>query len=92
MTSYSHLYVDPQFNLIKSRRFLLEEALHKANNAVFFDRRHNFQDAIRAYGAALGLLNQVTNMSLEEMDKRKLEVIVRLLFTKLGYCCLTDLY
>lgn len=76
MTSYADLYVDPQSPFIHPRRFLLEEALHKANNAVFFDSRHNWQDALGAYGASVGLLNQVMRMSLNDTDRIKLETIV----------------
>ena len=55
---------------------LLETALHKANNAVFFDYRQNFQDAIRAYGDACAFLGQVRKVSLDNQDRAKLEAIV----------------
>ena len=64
-----------------SAKSLLEEALHKANNAVFFDYRQNFDDAIRAYGDACALLGQVMRISLAAEDRRKLEAIVRSAFT-----------
>ena len=76
MPSYSDLYVNPQNAFIQSRRFLLEEALHKANNAVFFDNRRNWQDALRAYGESVGLLNQVMRMPVEDEDRRRLDAIV----------------
>lgn len=76
MASYSDLYVNPQSTSINSQRFLLEEALHKANNAVFFDSRRYWQDALRAYGDSVRLLSQVMRTSLEDEDKRTLEAIV----------------
>lgn len=82
MTSYSDLYVNPQSPLIHSQRFLLEEALHKANNAVLFDRQQYWQDALRVYGDTVSLFNQVIRMSLGEEDRTKLEAIVRLLAHK----------
>jgi hypothetical protein len=87
MTSYSDLFVNPQSPFIHSRRFLLKEALHKANNAVFFDNRQNWQDALRAYGDSVGLLNQVVRMNLEDEDRRKLEAIVSLLVQVLMARC-----
>ena len=60
-----------------SSRSILEEALHTANNAVFFDNRHNYGDAMRAYGEAYALLGQVKKASLSEGDRAKLEDIVR---------------
>lgn len=62
-----------------SCKSLLQEALHKANNAVFFDYRENFDDAIRAYGGACALLGQVMRVSLDDDDRSKLEAIVRIL-------------
>lgn len=59
-----------------SPKSILEEALHKANNAVFFDYRQNFEDAIRAYGQAYSLMGQVVRVSLSDDDRRKLEAIV----------------
>ena len=59
-----------------SRRYLLKEALHTANNAVFFDHRQNYQDALRAYGECCSLLGQVMRTSLEAEDKRKIEAVV----------------
>lgn len=57
-------------------RSLLKTALHKANNAVFFDYRQNFNDAIRAYGDACAILGQVKRVTLNEEDGAKLEAIV----------------
>lgn len=59
-----------------SQRYLLEEALHKANNAAFFDHRQNYEDAIRAYGESCSLLGQVMRTSLDADDKRKIEAVV----------------
>ena len=59
-----------------SRRYLLEEALHKANNAVFFDHQQNYEDAIRAYGESCSLLGQVMRTSLDAEDKRNIEAVV----------------
>lgn len=60
-----------------SRKGLLKEALHKANNAVFFDDRGNYADAIRAYGGACALLGQVMKKPLESADRETVEAIVR---------------
>lgn len=59
-----------------SARFVLETALHRANNAVFFDYRQNYGDAIRVYGETCALLGQVKKGGLREEDKAKLEAIV----------------
>ena len=59
-----------------SKKILLSEALHKARNAVFFDDRGNYADAIRAYGASCALLRQVMRKPLETMDREKVEAIV----------------
>lgn len=59
-----------------SRRFLLEEALHKANDAVFFDHHQHYEDAIVKYGDSCALLGQVMRTHLEEDDKRKIEAVV----------------
>ena len=59
-----------------SRRYLLEEALHKANNAVFFDHRQNYEDAIRAYGESCSLLGQVMRTSLDAEVKSNIEAVV----------------
>ena len=59
-----------------SAKALLHAALHKANNAVFFDYRENFDDAIRAYGDACALLGQAMRISLNAADRRKLEAVV----------------
>lgn len=58
-----------------SRRFLLEEALHKANDAVFFDHHQHYEDAIVKYGDSCALLGQVMRTHLEEDDKRKIEAV-----------------
>ena len=60
-----------------SRTEILSEALHMANNAVFFDDRQNYEDAIRAYGDSCGLLGQVMKTTLGEEDRCRLEAIVR---------------
>ena len=57
-----------------SAKSVLEEALHKARDAVYFDYQQKFQDAIRAYGQSCTLLRQV--MSLDVEDRIKLEAIV----------------
>ena len=62
-----------------SAKTLLKAALQKANDAVSFDYRHNFEDAIRAYGDACSLIGQVMRISLHEGDRDKLEAIVRIL-------------
>ena len=59
-----------------SRRFLLEEALQKANDAVFFDHHQHYEDAILRYGDSCALLGQVMRTHLEEDDKRKIEAVV----------------
>ena len=59
-----------------SRRFLLEEALQKANDAVFFDRHQHYEDAILQYGDSCALLGQVMRTHLEEDDKWKIEAVV----------------
>lgn len=59
-----------------SKREILSEALHKANNAVFFDDRGNYLDAIRAYGDSCALLGQVMRTTLENVDREKVEAIV----------------
>ena len=62
-----------------SRRFLLEEALHKANDAVFFDNHQHYEDAIIKYGDSCALLGQVMRTHLEDDDKRKIEAVVSVL-------------
>ena len=59
-----------------TRRFLLEEALHKAKDAVFFDNHQHFEDAITKYGNSCALLGQVMRTHLDDDDKRKIEAIV----------------
>ncbi len=59
-----------------SKKLLLSEALHKAKNAVFFDDRGYYADAIRAYGASCALLRQVMGKPLETVDREKVEAIV----------------
>ena len=59
-----------------TRRFLLEEALHKAKDAVFFDNHQHFEDAIIKYGNSCALLGQVMRTHLDDDDKRKIEAIV----------------
>ena len=59
-----------------TRRFLLEEALHKAKDAVFFDNHQHYEDAIIKYGNSCALLGQVMRTHLEDDDKRKIEAIV----------------
>lgn len=61
-----------------SRKGLLKEALHKAKNAVFFDDRGNYADAIRAYGGSCALLGQVMKKPLESGDRKTVEAIVRI--------------
>lgn len=58
-----------------SKKEVLSEALHKANNAVFFDGRGNYSDAIRAYGDCCALLGRVMRTTLESMDRDKVEAI-----------------
>lgn len=60
-----------------SAKAILVEALHIANNAVVFDSRQNFSDAIRAYGESCSLLGQVMRVSLDDGDRTRLEAIVR---------------
>lgn len=59
-----------------SRKELLSEALHKAENAVFFDDRGNYADAIRAYGNSCALLGQVMRTTLTSVDRATVETIV----------------
>ena len=59
-----------------SKKEMLSEALHKALNAVFFDDRGNYFDAIRAYGDSCALLGQVMRKNLESVDRQKVEAIV----------------
>lgn len=59
-----------------SRKGILKEALHKAKNAVFFDDRGCYADAIRAYGDSCALLGQVLQKPLESVDREKVEAIV----------------
>lgn len=59
-----------------SKREILSEALHKARNAVFFDDRGNYSDAIRAYGDCCALLGRVMRKDLESVDRDKVETIV----------------
>ena len=59
-----------------SRKRVLKEALHKAKNAVFFDDRGYYADAIRAYGDSCALLGQVLKKPLESVDREKIEAIV----------------
>lgn len=59
-----------------SKKEILSEALHKARNAVFFDDRGNYKDAIRAYGDTCALLGQVMRTTLESEDRNKVEAIV----------------
>lgn len=59
-----------------TNQYLLKEALHKANNAVFFDYRQYWADAIRAYGESCSLLGQVMRTSLDEENKMKIEAVV----------------
>ncbi|KAF6222821.1 hypothetical protein HO133_000872 [Letharia lupina] len=58
-----------------SRKELLSEALHKAENAVFFDDRGNYADAIRAYGNSCALLGQVMRTTLTSVDRATVETI-----------------
>lgn len=59
-----------------SKKGILKEALHKAKNAVFFDDRGNYVDAIRAYGDSCALLGQVMRKPLESEEREKVEAIV----------------
>lgn len=59
-----------------TRKLILKEALHKAENAVFFDDRGNHADAIRAYGDSCALLGQAMRKPLESVDLVKVEAIV----------------
>lgn len=61
---------------LDSKKEILSEALHKANNAVFFDDRGNVADAIRAYGDSCALLGQVMRTTLENVYRDKVEAIV----------------
>ena len=65
-----------------TRRFLLQDALHKANNAVFFDQHRHYWDAIRAYADTCALLGQVMRTRLEEGDQRKIEGVVSSMFRR----------
>ena len=67
-----------------AKREILSEALHKANNAVFFDDRGNYADAIRAYGDSCALLGQVMRTTLQTMDRDKVEAIVSSLLKQTG--------
>lgn len=58
-----------------ARKEILSEALHKAQNAVFFDDRGNHADAIRAYGDSCALLGQVMRTTLESVDRERIEAI-----------------
>ncbi|KAL2043061.1 hypothetical protein N7G274_004120 [Stereocaulon virgatum] len=58
-----------------TNQYILKEALHKANNAVFFDHRQYWAGAIRAYGESCSLLGQVMRTSLDEQDKMKVEAV-----------------
>ena len=60
-----------------SQRLILSDALHKAQNAVYFDDRGFFTDAIRAYGESCALLGQVMRKPLESEDREKVDAIVR---------------
>lgn len=60
-----------------SAKAILVEALHIANNAVVFDYRQKFGDAIRAYGESCALLGQVMRVYLDDGDRTRLEAIVR---------------
>lgn len=59
-----------------SKKGILKEALYKAKNAVFFDDRGNYVDAIRAYGDSCALLGQVMRKPLESEEREKVEAIV----------------
>ena len=59
-----------------SKTLILSEALHKAKNAVFFDDRGFYADAIRAYGDSCALLGKVMGKRLESEDREKVEAIV----------------
>jgi len=63
-----------------SAKSMLAEALRKAINAVDFDYRQNFSDAIRAYGESCALLGQVMRVLVQDGDRTKLEAIVRSLY------------
>lgn len=54
---------------------MLSKALQKANTAVLLDNAQNFEGALEAYGDACRLLQQVTDRSSGQDDKRKLEAI-----------------
>ena len=58
------------------KKVILSEALHKARNAVFFDERGNYADAIRAYGESCALLGKVMGKPLKSLDREKVEAIV----------------
>lgn len=62
-----------------STKSILKKALHVAHNAVDFDNRQNFGDAIRAYGESCALLDQVMRVSLDDADRTKLEAVVSIL-------------
>ena len=64
------------YSPLESKKGLLLEALHKANNAVFFDNRGNKADAIRAYGDSCSLLGRVMRSTLDSVDRDKVETIV----------------
>ena len=67
-----------------SSREILREALHKAKNAVFFDDRRYYADAIRAYGDSCTLLALVMKRPLESVDREKVEAIVSMILENMN--------
>lgn len=61
---------------LDSKKQILSEALDKARDAVLFDERRNYADAVRAYGESCALLGQVMRSTLESQDRDKVEKIV----------------
>lgn len=60
---------------------MLSKALQKANTAVQLDNAQNTEGARSAYSEACVLLQQVLLRTAGEEDRKKLEAIVRLLFS-----------
>lgn len=74
----------PRATKINPQKATLSRALQKANTAVQLDNAQNFEGAMSAYVEACELLQQVRQRTTADSDKRKLEAIVRALFS---YSC-----
>ena len=64
-------------HLTPSRKAILSEARDKATTAVELDNESKFEGAREAYSEACALLQQVLSQDGAEVDRRKLEAIVR---------------